>query len=514
MANLPEQAQWEDGIYQLETSDPVLAGPDGIDNRQATQLGNRTAYLKAAVELLKVELAVRDKKPVRVVTTGAITLSGLQTVDGIALVAGDRVLVNKQVNGAQNWIYIAAAGSWSRAPDADEDAECTPGHLILVQSGTVGSGSIWQLSNTTQPQVGTTALTFVQVFGKIGITAGTYRSLTVDAQGRVTAGSNPTTLDGYGLTAPVYDLIRSQMAAFGLGSAHTPTVGAAADLPTLLSGNYYFDNPAAAAVGYPGVMFAKRLTFGTNRGFELANAPYGRRTFIRYSNGDGSWATPEELAFLKSPIFTGIPEVPTAGAGTNTQQVASCAFVRAEIAALVNGAPGTLDQINELAAAIGNDPNFAVTISAQISTRAAKATTLGGYGIVDAYTKTQTDALIAAAVANGLFAKEYVSSPMAFPVGVVYTLGHNFGMRARLVTYTLKCISDEWGYVAGDEIDISALLTYPGNNGADGFQTKMQGLNEIVVKVGAGQILITDAGSTVTRVLTRTKWNVIVRAYA
>lgn len=50
MANLPEQAQWEDGIYQLETSDPVLAGPDGIDNRQATQLGNRTAFLKKKVE--------------------------------------------------------------------------------------------------------------------------------------------------------------------------------------------------------------------------------------------------------------------------------------------------------------------------------------------------------------------------------------------------------------------------------------------------------------------------------
>ncbi|WP_063533298.1 phage tail protein [Burkholderia sp. MSMB1589WGS] len=50
MANLKERAQWEDGIYQLETSDPVMGGPDGIDNVQAKQLANRTLYLKGAIE--------------------------------------------------------------------------------------------------------------------------------------------------------------------------------------------------------------------------------------------------------------------------------------------------------------------------------------------------------------------------------------------------------------------------------------------------------------------------------
>ncbi|UVK85244.1 tail fiber protein [Pseudomonas sichuanensis] len=60
MANLPEQAQWEEGIYQLETSDPVLAGPDGIDNLQAKQLGNRTAYLKGQVDDIKQSLASAD----------------------------------------------------------------------------------------------------------------------------------------------------------------------------------------------------------------------------------------------------------------------------------------------------------------------------------------------------------------------------------------------------------------------------------------------------------------------
>lgn len=50
MANLPETPQWEDGIYQIEVSDPVLGGPDGISNRQGKQLASRTMYLKQQVE--------------------------------------------------------------------------------------------------------------------------------------------------------------------------------------------------------------------------------------------------------------------------------------------------------------------------------------------------------------------------------------------------------------------------------------------------------------------------------
>ncbi|WP_244744918.1 gp53-like domain-containing protein [Paraburkholderia terricola] len=50
MADLVEIAQWEEGVYQLETSDPVMGGPDGVDNRQAKQLANRTRYLRAQQE--------------------------------------------------------------------------------------------------------------------------------------------------------------------------------------------------------------------------------------------------------------------------------------------------------------------------------------------------------------------------------------------------------------------------------------------------------------------------------
>ncbi|MEE3636353.1 hypothetical protein UIA24_19170, partial [Pseudomonas sp. AL 58] len=66
---------------------------------------------------------------------------------------------------------------------------------------------------------------------------------------------------------------------------------------------------------------------------------------------------------LASPALTGTPTAPTAAAGTNTAQIATTAFVRAALAALVDSSPAALDTLNELAAAIGDDPNFAVTMT-------------------------------------------------------------------------------------------------------------------------------------------------------
>ncbi len=63
-----------------------------------------------------------------------------------------------------------------------------------------------------------------------------------------------------------------------------------------------------------------------------------------------------------SPAFTGIPTAPTATTGTNTTQLATTAFVRSEIAGIIDSAPTTLDTLNELAAALGDDPNFATTV--------------------------------------------------------------------------------------------------------------------------------------------------------
>lgn len=76
---------------------------------------------------------------------------------------------------------------------------------------------------------------------------------------------------------------------------------------------------------------------------------------------------------LASPVFTGTPEVPTADLGTNTAQAASTAFVAAAIAALSGSAPELLDTLKELADALGNDPDFAATMTEQLSLKAPLA---------------------------------------------------------------------------------------------------------------------------------------------
>lgn len=76
------------------------------------------------------------------------------------------------------------------------------------------------------------------------------------------------------------------------------------------------------------------------------------------------------LVFNNSPTFTGVPLAPTATSGTNTNQIASTSFVRTEISNLVNSAPSTLDTLNELAAALGNDANFSTTITNTLASKA------------------------------------------------------------------------------------------------------------------------------------------------
>lgn len=75
------------------------------------------------------------------------------------------------------------------------------------------------------------------------------------------------------------------------------------------------------------------------------------------------------LAPLNSPQFTGEPLAPTALPGDNSSKIANTAFVAAALAALVNSSPGTLDTLKELADAIGDDPNFSVTIMAALALR-------------------------------------------------------------------------------------------------------------------------------------------------
>ncbi len=193
------------------------------------------AATKAYVDATKQGLDVKDS--VKAATTANITLNGTQTVDGVSLVAGDRVLVKNQTTGSQNGLYlVVSGGAWTRTTDANTSAKVTSGMFVFVEQGTTNADSGWVLTTDGTITLDTTSLAFTQFSGAgqitagagltksgntldvgtasasrivvnadsidlatTGVSAGTYKSLTVDTYGRVTGGTNPTTLAGYGI---------------------------------------------------------------------------------------------------------------------------------------------------------------------------------------------------------------------------------------------------------------------------------------------------------------------------
>lgn len=129
------------------------------------------AATKAYVDVTRQGLAVKDA--VRAATTTNITLSGSQTVDGIVLVDGDRVLVKDQSLAAENGLYVVVSGAWIRAQDADDTTELVGGDFVFVQEGTTQADSGWVCTTNGVVVLGTTALNFTQFSGAGSVTAGT-----------------------------------------------------------------------------------------------------------------------------------------------------------------------------------------------------------------------------------------------------------------------------------------------------------------------------------------------------
>lgn len=172
-----------------------------VSSASNVQLKIDPAVVLATREWVTEELARQDfKHSVLVATTGPITLSGVQTIDGVALTIGARVLVKNQAAPKDNGLYVVAGGVWARAADASIDAKVTPGLLVLVERGAINGDSAWQLVSDGPLSLGVSAQEYEMAFGRSGVSIGTYRSVTVDKYGRVIAATNPTTVAGYGLT--------------------------------------------------------------------------------------------------------------------------------------------------------------------------------------------------------------------------------------------------------------------------------------------------------------------------
>jgi hypothetical protein len=110
-------------------------------------------------------------------TTADITLSGTQTIDGVALIAGDRCLVKDQTLSQNNGIYVVSASAWTRALDMDAWAE-VPGAFTFVEQGTTWADTGWVCTSNAGGTLGTTPITWVQFAGVGSYTAGTGLTLT------------------------------------------------------------------------------------------------------------------------------------------------------------------------------------------------------------------------------------------------------------------------------------------------------------------------------------------------
>lgn len=154
-------------ISSTDTNGNIILDPNGtgvidMSGARVTNLAEPTSDSDAAtkyyVDAARSGLDV--KSSVKVATTANITLSNTQTIDGIALSVGDRVLVKDQSTGADNGIYVVASGSWTRATDFDAPAEVTSGVFTFVEQGTVNGDCGFVLTTDGTVTVGTTALAF------------------------------------------------------------------------------------------------------------------------------------------------------------------------------------------------------------------------------------------------------------------------------------------------------------------------------------------------------------------
>lgn len=145
----------------------AFTGDQSHGGFKITNLGAPSASTDAAnkVYVDNVAQGLDLKGSVRALAVTNLTLSGAQTVDGVSLIAGDRVLLAGQTSGVQNGIYVVAAGAWSRAADMAAGSDAS-GNFAFVTEGTVYNDTGWVCTNATGlAVVGTDSLAFTQFSG-------------------------------------------------------------------------------------------------------------------------------------------------------------------------------------------------------------------------------------------------------------------------------------------------------------------------------------------------------------
>lgn len=192
LSKLAEAVIQADG-GQAFTADQPMGG------FKLTGLGTPSAGTDAATKgyVDNLTLGFSWKDSVRAATTGNVTLSGTQTIDGVALSVGQRVLVKNQTAPEENGIYVVAAGAWARATDADAWDELVSA-TVVVDEGTVNADTIWRSTVDAGGTLDTTAVVWDDMPGPQDILVDDTATLDLTKTGNTITGTvlDSPTLEG------------------------------------------------------------------------------------------------------------------------------------------------------------------------------------------------------------------------------------------------------------------------------------------------------------------------------
>lgn len=298
-------------------------------NLIVSSTGNITLKIDPAVVLATREFVERrileelykldNKQSVRVATTSNVALAGLIVIDGVTLLAGNRVLVKNQTVAKDNGIYIAAASAWQRAPDADSSDEVTSALIVSVEQGTTLADTRWQLITDGTIVLGATALTFQNV---------TQGFAPINSPALLGVPTAPTAAQSVSNTQiATTAFVKASLTAVGLGDVSLLATIPDLDDVTFPSGVYYASGSSTLHLPVP-------LANGT-----VIHKIYGGgglQIFQAYANNELYWRrkTPfqwepwNSIAALDSPAFVGNPTGPTPPQFDKDKSLATTEFVK------------------------------------------------------------------------------------------------------------------------------------------------------------------------------------------